>query len=128
DVGGGLHQADAGQVAHPVEVFLRDRPTARVPLIESRELHAEDGALESVEAPVEADLDVVMAPALRVIAQAADACGVLAVVCHARAAFAEGAEIFSGIERRRVDGAERSGLLTAILRADRLRGVLDDGQ
>src|SRR6516225_7434441 len=78
-VSGGLHQTHAGQSLHAVEVFLGDRAPACVPLVEVLELHAEDRALESVESPVEADLDVMMAPSLRVIAQAADARRVLVV-------------------------------------------------
>src|SRR5262245_55369593 len=111
-------RAHALQSFERSDVLVGDRAPAGVPRVEMIELDREHRALESIHAPVEAELGVVVPALLRVIAEANDARGSVGVVGHARATFAPRAEVLSRVEARGVHAANRADALTLVLCTD----------
>src|SRR5436305_1687943 len=79
------------------------------------QLAPQDGALEGVHPIVEADLIVVVALLLRVVAQRAQPSGDSVIVRDDGPTFSIGPQVLTGVEAEAAAEAEGSGALTAVL-------------
>ena len=86
---------------------------ALAPRVHVRELHAQRGGLQLVEAAVVADLREGLLVRRAVEAQRAHALGQRGVVGRDRAAVAQAAEVLGRVEGERRDRAQRAGRLAA---------------
>ncbi len=105
-----------------------DREPARVPSVETAQLHAQHRGLHRVEPAVVADDQMLRLDLLPEIARDAHALGHVRVGGADRAAVAVGAEVLRRIEAERGDRAERPGAPAAMSRAVRLAPVFDEGE
>jgi hypothetical protein len=92
------------------------------------ELGEEHRGLQGVQTAVDAELDVVVAPLLPVVAQPAQPRGERIVVGEAGPAVAVTAERLGRKEARTGESGQRTGAAPTLSRTETLRRVLDDGQ
>src|SRR5690606_32785592 len=120
---------DAGDVREQLAVAPGRGSASLVPGVDVRQLHAQEGRLQGVEAAVVAEHLVVVLALAAVGAEHAGLLGDVVVVGGDEAAVAEGAEVLAGEEAVGAHVPHRSGLaLAAVPGAERLRAVLDDLQ
>ena len=99
------------------------------PAVQVFELDAQHRRLQFIDAKVAADERVKILRLAAVHAQHAHAFGEIGIVGRAQSGVAERAEILAREERKAADVADRSDpRAVSVLRADRLRGILDDAQ
>ena len=118
-------QAAAGQA---LLVARGDGAAAFVPLVQMRQLDAQDGGLQRVEPAVVALHLVDVLHPRAVVAQHAEAVGQLRVVGGDGAAVAQGAQVLAGIEAPGHGIAVRAQALALVARAVRLRAVFQHAQ
>ena len=127
DGGLGLRGGDGVAQATAVERRVGDAGVS--PAVQVRELGVDDGGLEGVEAEVAADDAVVVAGGFAVDPEGAQPSR--PVPGSSRdddPAVAVAAEVLGGVEGEAAVVAGRAGAVPAVPGADRLGGVLDDGQ
>src|SRR5690606_7206826 len=120
--------ADAGGFEEP-RVALGIRLTRPRPAVEMRQLREQHRGLQLVEAEISADHRVVILRLSTVHAENAHPLGELRVVRHAHSGITERAEVLRRKEGEAADVADAAGSASVReLGADRLGGVLDDGE
>ena len=123
---GGLDGQFQRQPGEPFAVPIGEPPPGLGPAVEILELDAQHGPLEPVHAIVEAELGVVVAAALGVVAQAPQPLGDRLVIGRDRAGLAVGTEVLSRVEAEAAAQPERAGPLAVVACPVGLGGVLDD--
>src|SRR5437868_11681808 len=98
------------------------------PVVQVRQLDAQDGRLQRIEPAVKADLAVQIFSCAAVYAQGAQTFGKRVVVCRQESGLAGRAQVLRRIETEATDAAHRTDPTATVFRADGLRGIFDDGQ
>src|SRR2546421_10548568 len=88
------------------------------PVVQVRQLDAQDGRLQRVESAVEADLAVQVFSCAAVHAQRAQTFSERVVVRRQESGFADRAQVLRRIETETTDAPHRTGPTTSVFRAD----------
>ena len=119
-----FEQGHAGLEQSPV--VRRVRTPSLVPFVEVDQLNAEQRGLETVEALVVAELNVVALGPLTEVPQTPEPRREHVVVGADRSAVPKRPQVLARVERERRGGAKRTGAATAITRPVRLGRILEE--